>query len=68
QNIRRMKHSFAIFMIIYFVSSFFLENDEDIINQNHKVGKEEFQRMILIGEKLDLDRVPVFQMFCKTFK
>ena len=56
------------YILIRFIASFFLENDEDIINQNHKVGKEEYQRMILIGEKLELDRVPVFQMFCKTFK
>lgn len=56
------------YLLIRFIASFFLENDEDIINQNHKIGKEEYQRMILIGEKLELDKVPVFQMFCKTFK
>ena len=56
------------YLLIRFIASFFLENDEDIINQNHKVGKEEFQRMLLIGEKLELDRIPVFQMFCKTFQ
>ena len=56
------------YILIRFIASFFLENDEDVINQNHKVGKEEYQRMILIGEKLELDQVSVFQMFCKTFK
>ncbi len=56
------------YILIRFIASFFLENDEDIINQNHKVGKAEYQRLILIGEKLELDKVPVFQMFCKTFK
>ncbi|MEP0985124.1 hypothetical protein [Ekhidna sp.] len=56
------------YLLIRFIASFFLENDEDIINQNHKIGKEEYQRMILIGEKLELNRIPVFQMFCKTFK
>lgn len=56
------------YLLIRFIASFFLENDEDIINQNHKIGKEEYQRMMLIGEKLELDKVPVFQMFCKTFK
>ncbi len=56
------------YLLIRFIASFFLENDEDIINQNHKIGKEEFQRMILIGEKLELDKIPVFQMFCKTFQ
>lgn len=56
------------YLLIRFIASFFLENDEDIINQNHKIGKEEYQRMILIGEKLELDKIPVFQMFCKTFQ
>ncbi len=56
------------YLLIRFIASFFLENDEDIINQNHKIGKEEYQRMIIIGEKLELDHIPVFQMFCKTFQ
>lgn len=55
-------------IIIRFIASFFLENDEDIINSNHKVGKEEYQRMELIGEKLGLNNMVVFQMFCQTFK
>ncbi|WP_425391505.1 hypothetical protein [Ekhidna sp.] len=58
----------APYLLIRFIASFFLENDEDIINQNHKVSKEEFQRMNLIAEKLELDKIPVFQMFCKTFQ
>ncbi|WP_424960925.1 hypothetical protein [Ekhidna sp.] len=56
------------YLLIRFIASFFLENDEDIINENHKVGKSEYQRMLLIGEKLELDHIPVFQMFCKTFQ
>lgn len=56
------------YLLIRFISSFFLENDEDIINSNHKIGKTEYQRLELIGEKLELDKVPVFQMFCQTFK
>lgn len=55
------------YLLIRFIASFFLENDEDIINSNHKIGKQEFQRMLIIGEKLGLDKAPVFQMFCKTF-
>ncbi|MEQ9403848.1 MAG: hypothetical protein RIM99_09700 [Cyclobacteriaceae bacterium] len=56
------------YILIRFIASFFLENDEDIINSNHKIGKEEYQRMMLIGEKLGLDQMVVFQMFCQTFK
>ncbi len=58
----------APYLLIRFISSFFLENDEDIINSDHKIGKSEYQRLILIGEKLELDKIPVFQMFCHTFK
>lgn len=56
------------YLLIRFISSFFLENDEDIINKNHKIGKSEYDRMILIGEKLDLNHMSVFKMFCKTFQ
>lgn len=56
------------YLLIRFISSFFLENDEDIINENHKIGKSEYDRMIMIGEKLDLNHMSVFKMFCKTFK
>ena len=58
----------APYLLIRFISSFFLENDEDIINSNHKMSKTEYQRLLLIGEKLELDKIPVFQMFCHTFK
>ena len=55
-------------ILIRFIASFFLENEEDIINSNHRIGKSEYQTMILIGEKLGLDNIVVFQMFCQTFK
>ena len=56
------------YILIRFIASFFLEKDEDIINGNHKIGKAECQRLLIIGEKLELDKIPVFQMFCQTFK
>lgn len=56
------------YLLIRFIASFFLENDEDIINSNHRIRKTEHQRLLQIGEKLELDQIPVFQMFCQTFK
>lgn len=56
------------YLLIRFIASFFLESDEDIINENHKIGQKEFSLMTDIGEKLGLSEVPVFQMFCLTFK
>lgn len=54
------------YILIRFISSFFLEQDEDIIN-NRSIAKTEYNRLLEIGKKLELDQVPVFHMFCKTF-
>ncbi len=56
------------YILIRFMSSFFLESDEDIINNRRTIGKSEYQSIQHIGEKLGLDRVRVFQMFYKTFE
>lgn len=55
------------YILIRFISSFFLENDEDIINSKRTIGASEYRAMQRVGDKLGLSRVPVFQMFCKTF-
>lgn len=56
------------YILIRFIASFFLEDDENIINSKHRIGKNEYQRMIIIGEKLGLDNLIVYAMFCQTFK
>lgn len=55
------------YILIRFIVSFFLENDEEIISSNRHIGKSEYLQMLKIGEKVGLNRLPVFQMFCKTF-
>lgn len=55
------------YVLIRFIASFFLENDEDIINSRRTIGKSEYKSIQHIGEKLELDKVRVFQMFYKTF-
>lgn len=55
------------YILIRFISSFFLEQDEHIINER-PIEKKEFNRLIEIGQKLDLNDLPIFKMFCKTFK
>ena len=55
------------YIFIRFLSSFFTEDDEDIISIRSMV-KVDYDRMLEIGEKLDLNGIPVFYMFCKTFK
>ena len=56
------------YILIRFIASFFLENDEDIISNERTIGKAEHVSMVQIGEKLGLNEIPVFQMFCKTFQ
>jgi hypothetical protein len=55
------------YILIRFIASFFLENDEEIISNERTIGKSEHASMVRIGEQLGLDDIPVFQMFCKTF-
>ncbi len=55
------------YILIRFIASFFLENDEEIISTNRHIGRSEYLRMLTIGEQLKLNKLPVFQMFCKTF-
>lgn len=55
------------YILIRFISSFFLENDEDIFNEKRVIRQSEYRSMLNTGEKLGLKKVKVFQMFCKTF-
>lgn len=55
------------YILIRFIASFFLENDEEIISTNRHMRRNEYLRMLKIGEQLDLHKLPIFHMFCKTF-
>jgi hypothetical protein len=55
------------YILIRFIASFFLENDEEIISENRAVGRMEYNVMLKLGESLGLKEIPVFQMFIKTF-
>lgn len=55
------------YILIRFIASFFLENDEEIISTNRHIGRNEYLQMLKIGEMMGLNKLPVFQMFCKTF-
>ncbi|MEP2024281.1 MAG: hypothetical protein ABJH98_07580 [Reichenbachiella sp.] len=57
----------APYILIRFLSSFFLNDDEDIISPR-KISKVDFGRVQSIGEKLGLHRIPLFHYFCSTFK
>ena len=55
------------YILIRFISSFFLEDDEDIIN-NRSIAKVEHEKVLDIGTKLGIHKIPVFYMFYNTFK
>lgn len=55
------------YILIRFLSSFFLNDDEDIISPR-KISKVDFGRVESIGEKLGLNKLPLFHYFCSTFK
>ncbi|MEP3389344.1 MAG: hypothetical protein ABJO02_14215 [Reichenbachiella sp.] len=56
----------APYIFIRFLSSFFLDDDEDIISPR-KISKVDFGRVQSIGEKLGLHKIPLFHYFCSTF-
>lgn len=55
------------YIFIRFLSSFFTEDDEDVISMRTMV-KVDYERMKEIGLKLELGDIPVFHMFCQTVK
>ncbi len=55
------------YILIRFLSSFFVNDEEDIV-QRRTVNKTDYERMVEIGGKLGLDRLPVYYKFCQTFK
>lgn len=56
------------YILIRFIASFFLENEEDVINSNRTMRRTEYKRMIEIGDQLGIKYLPVFHMFVNTFK
>ena len=55
------------YIFIRFISSFFLEDDENIISYR-SINKTDYGRLVEIGNKLGFDTVPLFHLFIKTFK
>lgn len=54
------------YIFIRFLASFFLEEDEDIISER-SISKTDYWRLVEIGEKLALKKMPIFHYFCNTF-
>ncbi|RJE75033.1 hypothetical protein [Reichenbachiella sp. MSK19-1] len=55
------------YIFIRFLASFFLDSDEDIISPR-SMTKTDHERLLAIGDKLGLNKVPLFHYFCATFE
>ncbi len=59
----------APYGFVRFLASFFCSNDDEILNvESRKINKTEYERMIYIGDKLNLKKVPIFRHFCATYE
>ena len=58
----------APYGFVRFLSSFFCSEDIDIINaESRNIHKVEFEKVLDIGEKLELNKIPIFRHFCATY-
>ncbi|MEH0154610.1 hypothetical protein V6R21_10760 [Limibacter armeniacum] len=55
------------YIFVKFLSFLFLEEDDDLLNER-TINKVELDKIVEIGEKLEIDNVPIFQAFCYTFR
>lgn len=54
------------YILIRFMAAFFMDDDEDVFS-TRTLSAVDHARMVEIGEKLQLHKIPVFNHFCKTF-
>ena len=55
------------YIFVRFLSLFFLQDEVEIV-EVRSISKVEYQKVLDIGVKLDLDKFHVFQSFCHTFE
>jgi len=56
----------APYIFVKFITFLFMEEEDDLLNQR-SISQIEYQKILEIGQKLEIDNVPAFQLFCKTF-
>ncbi|PWJ44820.1 hypothetical protein [Sediminitomix flava] len=56
----------APYIFVKFLSFLFLDEEDDLLNQR-TINKVEHEKIIAIGNYLELDNIPLFQEFCETF-
>ncbi|MBB6461560.1 hypothetical protein [Flammeovirga kamogawensis] len=56
----------APFIFVKFISFLFMEEDDDLLNER-SITEVELDKIKEIGSVLEIDNVPVFQVFCNSF-
>ena len=56
----------APYFIVQMLSSLILREDADL-SQERNISKVEFEKILDIGKKLEIDDLPIFSLFCNTF-
>lgn len=56
----------APYAFVRFLSSFFLHDEAEIVDVR-SISKIEYEKILDIGHKLEIDKYAVFTSFCKTF-
>ena len=58
----------APYGFVRFLSSFFCSEDVDVINaESRNIAKIEYEKVLELGTKLGLDKIPIFRHFCATY-
>ncbi len=55
------------FILVRYLSSFFLQGEVEIVGE-HKISKVEYECVLDLGKKLEIDDLNVFKAFLTTFK
>ncbi len=56
----------APYIFVKFITFLFMEEEQDVMQQR-SISQIEYAKIVEIGQKLDIDSVPAFQLFCQTF-
>ena len=56
----------APYFMVQMLSSLILREEADL-SQERNISKVEFEKVLEIGKKLEIDDLPIFGLFCKTF-
>ncbi len=54
------------YIFVKYLKAFFLTED-DAISTERKIYSVEYEKILFIGQKLELDQLAIFKMFCSTF-